>query len=157
MQFYFLDRFQPGFPPLVPGILWAPVWCCDSLSLFTYPLPQIEHVNGFSPVWYLSWLIKFFSVFSFLGQNLHWNRGPWCDSSCILSTLRLPNRLLQCLHWYLSSVEWTALSCALSLRFMSNTTPHVGQGNLELSSCTCMKCRLNPCLLVNLLLHLSQW
>ena len=157
MHLYFLLCFQPTCLPPGPRILWAPAWCCRSLFLDTNPLSHNSHLNGFSPVWYLSWFLKLISLISFLGQWLHWNWGPSCDSLCTVRLYSFPNLFPQSLHRYFSSVEWAALSCSLIFCFSLNTKPHEGQGNLELSSLwNCITWRLKCTFELHILSHWSQ-
>ena len=80
MPFSFL--FHPGFLPFGPRMLCVPTLCCSSRCLDTNSFSHMLHLKGFSPVWYISCSFRYFSVFSFLGQNRHWNWAFSWVSSC---------------------------------------------------------------------------
>ena len=123
--FVFPDFDHPVLPPLA-AILWTPFLCCASLLFDTNPTPQTEHLNGLSPVWYLSCAIRFPSVVNVFAQVLHWNLS-WCRLSCSLTSDSFKHLLPQNLQAYFGSDECTNLLCLLSLSIDFSVIEHSSQ------------------------------
>ena len=124
--FVFLDFDHPVLPPL-GAILWTPFLCCQSRLLHVNPAPQTEHLNGLSPVWYLSCATRFSLVLNVFAQVLHWNWGSWCHLSCSLTSWVFKHLLPQNLQAYFGSVECSNLWCLLRAQIDLSVIKHWSQ------------------------------
>ena len=152
-QLHFCFFPQPTFPPIGPGILWAPRSCCWSFFLDTNLFGHNEHWKFFSPVWYLSCTSRDVLPASILSQYLHFNLGNSWRFSWALSSPLPRHRLPQYLHK--KSVECTIFWWPLTLFAVSKIIGHEGHRNFAFS-CTRDLWSLRPDLEPNFFSHLSQ-